>query len=153
MDVMQRRRELMAMQKIGPTIVNLCPAATGTEIVEKFSVSNAYRRYMITGLDPNQDYTLQATWTKTWETISNRRLYLNGISTNAMIRPTTEDTVAPFTKSVTTKPSADGTLEIAANNNGLTSVNISGPEYAASMVNIMLEIGSVAHPFVPYVEP
>ena len=143
----------MAMQKSGPTIVNLCPAATGTEIVEKFSLSGSYFRYTITGLDPNQDYTLQATWTKTWETSSNRRLYLNGIATNTMIRPTSEDTVAPFTKSLTTKPSASGTLEISANYGGLTNEAIDGPEYAASMVNIMLEIGSVAHPFVPYIAP
>lgn len=149
MDLMGiRRRLLMGAKK--RQIINLCPAATGTEIVEKFALNGSAREYVVTGLDPNKDYTFQATWTKAWDTGGSRRLYCVGISASTMIRPTTNDTEVPFTKTVTTKPSADGTLKIWASNTGLTNSEW-GAEYAASIVNIMLEEGAVAHPFVPYV--
>ena len=151
MDMMALRRRVIETAERQSKIINLCPAATGTEIVEKFSITGGYRIYQLTGLDPDQAYTLQATWTKAWETEASKRLYLVGISSNTMVRPTTQDTAVPFTKTATNYPSADGTLSIRANNTGLTNAT-DGAEYAASMVNIMLEIGSDAHPYVPYIE-
>lgn len=149
MDLMAiRHRLLMGQEK--KQIINLCPAATGTEIVQKFRYVNPNLYYDVTGLDSNKYYTLQATWTKTWAASGAKRLYCIGESTSTMIRPTGAETVVPFTKTVTTKPNANGVITLRASRTGLTNTT-DGAEYAASMINIMLEEGTVAHPFVPYV--
>ena len=121
---------------------NLCPAATGTELRQYPNVDNS-RRVYISGLDPAKDYTFQATWTSAWDTDGGRRIYVNG-ATSGMVRPQTGDT-APFTKSVTVKPNANGVINISAN-----AIALNDDAYAASIVNMQLEEASSATSYAPY---
>lgn len=141
---MQRRRQLMAMQSKSQ-IVNLCPAATGTEIVQNWTAASGSFRYTVTGLDPTQDYTLQVTITESWDCTTGRRLYCYADTPSGSYIDTAESSV-PIIKTITRKPTQDGKLTISHNR-----VALLDEEYAASLTNIMLEIGSVAHPYVPYI--
>lgn len=147
MELMQRRRALL-MANNAPKIVNLCPAATGTEILTKFTRNGGNMQYLLTGLEPNQDYTLQVTITGVFATDTSRRLYFFSESSSGHFIDTSVDTV-PKTKKHTVKSTDDGQITISHNFAGLNN----HPEYAAALTNIMVEIGSVAHPYVPYIEP
>lgn len=135
----------MAMQRSSPTIVNLCPAATGTEIRETWERPSglASYSYKLTGLDPTQDYTLQVTIISEFSDTTGRRLYLHG-DTSTFIKCGRSN--VPITVSITRKPNADGEMSIQHNAKALND----SADYAAALTNIMLEVGSVAHPYVPY---
>ena len=121
---------------------NLFPVATGTELLN-CSDSGTTKRIDIVGLDPSKSYTFQATWSAPWETDGGKRIYVNGESTE-MIRPVTGET-APIHKTTTVKPSSDGTIFITANRTALNDAS-----YAASLVNMQLEVGTAATPYEPY---
>ena len=142
-DVIERRRALMVMQKNKPSVVNLCPAATGTEMRSWVSSSGSMR-YTLTGLDPKSDYTIQVTITSIFERTPGRRLYLFADNSSGQYIDTSVESV-PITKTFTRKPTANGELTISHNTNAL---NDDG--YAAALTNIQLEIGPIAHPYVPY---
>ena len=127
---------------------NISPLTSGQEIYDNgVAMTNPYTGCYFYGLPPSQDFTLQATWTKHWESNTNKRLYLTGISNTTQIRPVTTDGNPPITKSLTTQPSADWTLMLFAsiNANGLGDA-----EYRASLTNIQVELGSTATEFEPY---
>ena len=120
---------------------NLCPAATGTEMLEWEQTQESGRpyQYVITGLDTNQEYMLSAYITEEAGDITSRRLYLYG-QTNRFINT---GLMGYRQLSTPVKPSADGRLRIQHNALGLQAV-------AQYITNIQVEKGSTATPYEPY---
>lgn len=130
----------------GVDVVNLFPYADGTQIASEWVKSGANYVWTLTGLDPTCDYTLQITITADWGASSARRFYMyNNTPSGSYIN--TVVTNAPVTQTMTRKPTEAGELHFSHNATALQNA-----DYAASLVKIMLEVGSVAHPYVPYVE-
>lgn len=131
---------------------NLCTAATGTEMVEKWGTGNASRLYPFSNFTPGQEYTLSASFTKPFVVTSNRRLYLNGsqkanTTSNAIFCGPNPDN--PSNGVIHNWVDTDGTLVISHNNRGLTYTE-EDREYAASLQKIQLEFGSKATSYEPY---
>lgn len=133
---------------------NFSTAATGTEMAQKWPFNNnsSSRELLITGMQPKQEFTLSASFTKASEPSSNKRLYLvgsqkaNSISNEIFQGPLAD---GPHDAVIHNWVDTDGTIKIMHNNRGLT-YNDDFIEYAASLQNIQLELGDTATPFEPY---
>lgn len=132
---------------------NFSTAATGIEMVQKWPTNNtSSRELLLTGMQPGQEFTLSASFTKASKPSSNKRLYLNGsqkanTTTNAIFQGPSAD--GPRDAVIHNWVDTDGTIRITHNNRGLT-YNDDFIEYAASLQNIQLELGDTATAFEPY---
>ena len=133
---------------------NLSTAATGTEMVEKWTVPSgaSSRRLNFYNMPIGQEFTLSASFTKAFEATSNRRLYLTGsqksnTTSNSIFSGPSPN--GPVNAVIHNWVDSDGTIYISHNNRGLTYLE-TDIEYAASLQNIQLEIGSEATSFEPY---
>ena len=133
---------------------NFSTAATGTEMVQKWPIisSGSSRTFILSGLEPGQEFTLSASFTKASEPSSNKRLYLVGSqkansTTNSIFTGPSID--GPVDRIIHNWVDTDGTIRITHNNRGLT-YNDDFIEYAASLQNIQLELGDTATAFEPY---
>ena len=127
---------------------NLCSAATGLEMVEKWHIISSGRQEEYPGLPAGVDFTMSAYWSEPNTPSSNWRLYLNGLKMSGVFGGPSAD--GPIYRTVTNQVPTDGNLlRIYHNNRGLTNTDVDRA-YAASLQNVQLELGSTATAYEPY---
>lgn len=112
---------------------NLLTISNGTEILDTWKDrSGSSQAYVISGLDPNQYFTLSVNVTNGLGTEGGHRLYLEGIGGTPFI-----DTGIAGRASITRKPNADGVIKVTQNGYALTHP----VEYAEALTQMQLEVG------------